>query len=42
MTGITQVVKGLEVNQLYHIREGVDEPALVKLKSFKWPVDIGA
>jgi len=42
VTGKTQVVQGLEINQLYHITEGVDEPTQVKLRSFKWPVDIGA
>jgi hypothetical protein len=42
ITGITQVVQGLEINQFYHITEGVEEPARVKLRSFRWPVDIGA
>ena len=42
VTGITQVVQGLEINHLYHITEGVEEPTRVKLRSFKWPVDIGA
>jgi hypothetical protein len=37
VTGVTQVVTGLEINQCYQVREGVGAPALVKLKSFKWP-----
>ena len=41
VTGATQVVGGLEINRLYHIREG-DEPTRVDLKSFKWPVSAGA
>ena len=38
VTGITQVVTGLEINHLYEIREGVATPTLVKLKSFPMPV----
>jgi hypothetical protein len=41
VTGITQVFSGLGINEFYHIREGVDEPTRVRLKSFKWPVDVG-
>jgi hypothetical protein len=42
VTGITQVVGGLEINRLYHVKEGVAEPTVVELKSFKWPVAFGA
>jgi hypothetical protein len=37
VTGITQVVTGLEINRLYHVREGEANPTLVELKSFRWP-----
>jgi FG-GAP-like repeat/ASPIC and UnbV len=37
VTGITQVVTGLEINRLYQIREGTSAPALVELKSFTLP-----
>jgi ASPIC and UnbV/FG-GAP-like repeat len=37
VTGVTQTVTGLEINQYYQIREGVTAPTLVKLKNFKWP-----
>ena len=37
VTGLTQVVTGLTINHLYQIREGVDTPTLLKLKSFPWP-----
>ena len=37
VTGITQVVTGLEINHLYEIREGVAAPKLLELKSFPWP-----
>jgi hypothetical protein len=37
VTGLTQVVSGLEVNSLYHVREGTDSAAKVELKSFRWP-----
>jgi hypothetical protein len=36
VTGETQVVKGLGINRLYHLREGGD-PVAVELRSFKWP-----
>lgn len=36
VTGLTQVVTGLKLNQLYEIREGVATPALITLKSFPW------
>jgi hypothetical protein len=36
VTGETQVLKNLEINKFYHVREG-DDPIAVKLKSFKWP-----
>jgi hypothetical protein len=42
VTGITQVVGGLEINRLYHVREGAAEPTVVELKTFKWPVALGA
>jgi hypothetical protein len=35
-TGITQVVNGLEMNRLYHVREG-SAAICVPLKSFEWP-----
>jgi hypothetical protein len=38
VSGMTQVVTGLEINSLYHVTEGVDAPARVGLRSFKWPV----
>ena len=37
VTGLTQVVTGLEINRLYRIREGTVAPALLELKSFAWP-----
>ena len=37
VTGLTQVVTGLEINRLYQIREDVAAPTLVELKSFAWP-----
>jgi hypothetical protein len=37
VTGLTQVVTGLKINQLYHVREGAPAPVLVPLKSFAWP-----
>jgi hypothetical protein len=37
VTGVTQTVTNLEINQCYQIREGAPAPALVTLKSFKWP-----
>ena len=37
VTGITQVVTGLEINHLYRIREDTANPTLVELKSFPWP-----
>ncbi len=38
VSGLTQVVTGLEINSFYHVTEGVDAPARVGLRSFKWPV----
>ena len=37
VTGVTQVVDGLEINRFYHVREGSPAPERVELKSFKWP-----
>jgi hypothetical protein len=37
VTGLTQVVTGLEVNNLYHVREGTDPAKRVELRSFRWP-----
>ena len=37
VTGLTQVVTGLGINQLYKIREGETGPTLLELKSFRWP-----
>jgi hypothetical protein len=42
VTGLTQVVTGLELNRLYHIREGVAAPARIELKSFPWPISAPA
>lgn len=39
VTGATQVVTGLEVNEAYQIREGTPAPTLAKLKSYKWPAN---
>jgi hypothetical protein len=33
----TQVLTGLEMNKLYHVREGADSAEPVELRSFKWP-----
>jgi hypothetical protein len=41
VTGVTQVFEGLEINRLYHIREGTAEAARVELRSFTWPVARG-
>jgi hypothetical protein len=37
VTGKTQVVDGLAINQLYHVREDADSAQRVALKSFRWP-----
>ena len=37
VTGVTQVVTGLEINRLYHLREGEPAARPVALKSFPWP-----
>jgi len=37
VTGLTQVVSGLQVNNLYHVREGTDPAKRVELRSFRWP-----
>ncbi len=42
VTGKTQVVEGLQINQFYHVREGAPEPTRVELRSFKWPAALGA
>jgi hypothetical protein len=39
VTGVTQIVTGLEINRLYRVREGAAAPVLTKLKSFKWPAN---
>jgi len=36
VTGETQVVRNLDINRFYHLREGAD-PTPVELRSFKWP-----
>jgi hypothetical protein len=36
VTGMTQVLTGIEINRLYHVREG-DPPVRIDLKSFEWP-----
>jgi hypothetical protein len=33
----TQVLANLEMNKLYHVREGADSAEPVELRSFKWP-----
>jgi hypothetical protein len=38
VTGLTQVVTGLDVNRFYHVKEGADNPVPVDLKTFIWPV----
>ncbi len=38
VTGVTQFVYGLELDAFYHVKEGVDAPARIELRSFKWPV----
>jgi hypothetical protein len=38
VTGQTQVIKGLAINQAYAIREGDDRAELMHMKSFAWPV----
>jgi hypothetical protein len=40
VTGLTQVVTGLELNRFYHVREGAAAPSLVELKSFRWPTKV--
>jgi len=42
VTGITQVVTGLERDHTYRIREGDAAPVPVELKSFKWPESTAA
>jgi hypothetical protein len=37
VSGVTQTFMDLKINQCYRIREGVADPTLIKLKSFKWP-----
>jgi hypothetical protein len=36
VTGVTQVITGLEINRLYHVREG-EEARPVELRTFSWP-----
>jgi hypothetical protein len=42
VTGLTQVVTGLEINRLYQIREGAAAPTPLELKSFPWPMTTSA
>ncbi len=37
VTGVTQVVTGLEINRLYRVREGESGPIATELRSFRWP-----
>ena len=37
VTGVTQVVTGLEINRFYRVREGEDGPIPTELRSFRWP-----
>ncbi len=36
-SGRTQILTGLKINQLYHVREDLGAPVPVPLKSFAWP-----
>ena len=38
VTGKTQVLKDLAIDQAYHVREGDERTELMHLKSFAWPV----
>jgi hypothetical protein len=42
VTGMTQVVVGLEVNECYHIREGTAAAERIALRSFTWPALAGS
>jgi len=42
VTGVTQVVTGLERDHTYRIREGDSAPVSVTLKSFAWPRTVAA
>lgn len=39
VTGATQVIAGMKVNEAYCIREDAPAPTLAKLKSYKWPAE---
>jgi len=38
VTGLTQVVNGLDVDHFYHVKEGTEAAASLPLKSFPWPL----
>ncbi len=42
VTGVTQVVPGLEINRSYHVKEGAPEALAMELKTFKWPTSTDA
>jgi hypothetical protein len=37
VTGVTQELTGLDINRMYHVREGESVPKGLELRSFKWP-----
>ena len=37
VTGLTQVLTGLDVNASYHVREGAPAARRLELKTFRWP-----
>jgi hypothetical protein len=37
VTGVTQKLTGLEVNRMYHVREGDDAATWIELRTFNWP-----
>jgi hypothetical protein len=42
VSGSTQVIKDLYINQFYRIREGERSAEKMDLQSFKWPAGSGA
>jgi hypothetical protein len=37
VSGATQVLRGLQANACYHVKEGEGAAARVELRSFRWP-----
>jgi FG-GAP-like repeat/ASPIC and UnbV len=37
VTGLTQQFSGLEIDRMYHVREGEDSATPVELRTFSWP-----